>query len=629
MMADKRITKEQIELEEMIKGYATAYYTGESEVSDEVFDSLVDELRDKYPESEVLNMVGWGFDVSSADGAKADHLYGMTVGSIPKIKNVDSYKDERRTKYRVSAKLDGLSVVSYYENGVRVKAITRGNGHTGIDVTAKMHVISPETDKLMKDFTGALRGEVLCSNQSWYVVQRDYGDKYSNQRNFASGVLNSKGLTDQLKYLDYIIYKVVADPEDMVDNGFLTASLIGLVPSENIVPVTNCELDMKSLEDSYEYFKEAYPCDGLVITNVNFTRSDEGAIEYDEKALKFEAHIEETVVTGIEWSSSRTGRVVPVINFEPVLLSGAMVGKCTGNNAKMIKDLKVGVGSVIKVNRANEVIPHLVEVVTEVEPDLPKVCPKCGAKLEWDGVDLVCPYESDDIAYHFVTTVADVDGAGSMLYLRFIELFELSNADSVVNLISEARKDMNKFIKVIDDNVSGKSFRDKLVKMLEILIDKVDLQRALVACNIPGVSWTTAGKIISEYDGDLVNDILNDSIDYDKIYSINGIGGSVVDSIKSKSDTIRKVVEVLDIKTPEPEEEVKFYVAITGALSMKRDDFDKLLRSKGIQQSGNFNEVKYLITNNPDKQSSKMKKAVESGVEIISEEDFIDKFLNN
>ena len=62
---------------------------------------------------------------------------------------------------------------------------------------------------------------------------------------------------------------------------------------------------------------------------------------------------------------------------------------------------------------------------------------------------------------------------------------------------------------------------------------------------------------------------------------------------------------------------------------MKRDDFDKLLRSKGIQQSGNFNEVKYLITNNPDKQSSKMKKAVESGVEIISEEDFIDKFLNN
>lgn len=362
------------ELESLITKYATSYYSGESDVSDEYFDSLVDELRTLNPDSEVLKKTGWGFSPSGSK--KVKHLYGMHVGSLSKIHSASEFPERMIPSKdgefcRVSAKLDGLSVVSYYSAGKRVLAVTRGNGEEGKDVTQKMRVIDPSTDELFFGFTGAVRGEVLIDNRTWDRIKDRYGDNPSaNQRNVAAGIMNRNDNEDQvdedLKLLRYVVYKVVACEDVAYDGGFsipLTPDEFSKVPYVRLFK-ENFEIDIDSqFETLLEKFREDFPCDGLVLTKNYCTQTDKGEIVYDEVAYKFQAESKEVVVKEVTWSATRTGRVIPVVWFDPVPLSGALVQKATGFNARFILDNKIKKGVKILVTRSGEVIPHIMKVL--------------------------------------------------------------------------------------------------------------------------------------------------------------------------------------------------------------------------------------------------------------------------
>lgn len=626
------------ELESLIKKYASSYYTGVAEVPDEYFDGLVEELSILNPGSNLFDKPGWGYEPKE----KVPHLYDLTIGSLSKIHDASEIPESFGRNFFISPKLDGLSVVSYYLNGKRIKAVTRGNGKVGQNITAKMHVISPTTDNAPDErFTGAIRGEVVIECSAWNELVKKYGLEESpsaNPRNYAAGILNRNSIDEDFGYLTYIPYKIIAEDwghhlNHIDENDAFLCHWSGVRHIDAFADHMTLDEINWELKSQYDAWCEKYPCDGVVITDYKVTQ-DESNLKvniFREVAFKFPTESKEVVVTDVTWRATRTGRMQPRIWFDPVSLSGATVQKCTGFNAAFIRDSKINKGTVIEITRANEVIPHLKKIVsnTATEGLLPTECPSCGnVDLVWSGDDLICENENESqLAYRFVTTVAPVDGCGWSLYTEYLRLFEVDSLSSLVNFIKEIMEHV-----ALNDRLTpsllGPSTVRKLCKITIKLGEPIDPVSFLVGCNIKGISWNSVSSLLTVYP-EFIFDIRNRSVDWTKVSSVPGFGYKTVVSLQKFEDRIRQLAEVCKISAPvsKKETEVKFKVAITGSLSMKRSDFEKLLSEKGISTGSNFKEIKYLITNSPDSTSSKMKKAKDNGVEVISEVDFFERYL--
>lgn len=352
------------ELEAQIMYYATKYYSGEPEISDEQFDMLVDKLRKLNPNSKVLK-TGWGFEVN---GDKIKHKYAH-IGSLDKTKTYEDIPErfKQRTVY-ISPKLDGLSAVAYYENGRLVKGITRGNGEYGKDITNKLSIIlGKEIED--KTFTGAVRGELIISDLNWQMLL----DKYTNliaPRNFAAGIINRNEIDEDIQCIDMVVYKIVGQENRPILKNrdeilqWLKLNFKNCVPNY-YYPVLNLSSWSTYHESTFEDFKKlGYGLDGLVLTNsdVLYNNSTQGYV-YDEVAFKFNAETTIVTVTDIEWNLTRTQKLVPVICFDKCYISDAEIQRATGFNAKYIYENKICVGTQVEICRSGEVIPYILGVI--------------------------------------------------------------------------------------------------------------------------------------------------------------------------------------------------------------------------------------------------------------------------
>ena len=354
------------ELEYKIRYYAEKYYTGEPEISDELFDSLVDQLRQLKPDSKVLT-TGWGFEVK---GNKVKHKYSH-IGSLDKCKTYEEIPD--RFKYKkvfISPKLDGLSAVAYYENGKLVKGITRGNGEYGQDITDKLKIILG-AEIVDKTFTGAVRGELIISKVNWQNVLQKYPDLIA-PRNFAAGIINRKEIDPDIEFIDLVVYKIIGQENNPVktdrneillwlNNNFKHCIPIYYYPQLNEPSWNEYHLQ------TFETFKElGYELDGLVLTSeeVIYNYNTKGYV-YDEAAFKFQAETVDTTVKCVKWNLTKTNRLVPIVEFDPVQLSGAVIERATGHNAEFIYVNKITPGTRIVVCRSNEVIPYIMNVISD------------------------------------------------------------------------------------------------------------------------------------------------------------------------------------------------------------------------------------------------------------------------
>lgn len=631
------------ELESKIKQYAQSYYTGESEVPDEVFDSLIDNLKRINPNSEILTKPGWGYE---PDGDKVSHLYNLTIGSLPKVKSVDNISTDKflPSNCRVSAKLDGISVVSYYKDGRRFLSLTRGNGKEGKVVTDKIDIISPQTKELPQKFTGAIRGEVLFSNKNWELLKKNYEDKVTNPRNVAAGIMNRDYIDAHTEYLSYVVYKVIVSEEKVFTSNtntnntdmFRHMDSILLYNNFDRVPeftISRGQWYESDLIDCYSRFCLEYPCDGLVITDKKIKSNNNYELEYNEFAYKFKSESEEVEVIDVDWNATRTGRIIPRIWIEPIQLSGVTVQKCTGHNAAFIRDNKINKGTIIEITRSNEVIPYCLGVVSNYNNEglLPTTCPNCSAELVWKGEDLFCENENEDqMIYRFISTVGNIDGAGSSLYNKIIKLYGLTEFNDLLNFLDNLNSDNRRNLDIqINNEIGGEVTKEKCHKILDTISYNVNPVVFLVGCNVNGLSWKTADNLIKSYP-EYVNDIILNTVDYDKISTIDGFGYTTIEVLKNFEYRISELAKRLNFNTKDDKTDnigTKFLVAITGSLSMKRSQYIKMLESKGFEISSNFKKIKYLITNNPESNSSKIRKAIDNNVEIISEKEFENNFL--
>jgi DNA ligase (NAD+) len=355
--------------ENIIKENAREYYTtGEQKLSDEVFDALVEKVKESNPDSDVLDSTGWGYKPDSID--KIKHKY-CHVGSLSKVKTVADLLHKLNTEYvNVSAKLDGISCVLYFKQGKLDKALTRGDGTYGIDITNKLHYVKGFTYEIVdKTFTGAVRGEIFMTPMDYNKFKLKYPDA-KNARNSTAGLINSNEDTvspEDYGFMSLYVYTVVASEKQMsldVTNTYTLYKWLEL-NFDFVAPHTEININENAFLKLKEEYENQVTIDGLVITDTVVAFDEQSkCFNYNQVAWKFQDEVKIAVVKCIEWTMSKHNAYIPVVVFEePIELEGTQVQRATGYNAKWIKDMKIVSGSIVAVRKANMIIPQIIEVI--------------------------------------------------------------------------------------------------------------------------------------------------------------------------------------------------------------------------------------------------------------------------
>lgn len=620
------------------------YSSGTSPITDSEFDSLLEQLRKEDPASPLLE-TGHGYDISKTYGSKVGHKYGL-IGSLDKCHSwVEIPKELRHELLHFpwySLKLDGLSVVLYYENSKFVQAVTRGNGTTGIDITDKVSFILmnqlgfvPEIDtEIFPNFTGAIRGEILMTNSNFKKFTQLHSEA-KNSRNSTAGLINSKDVTSDLKFLNLYVYRIVGVESEVTESHlayshvWYTLCKFATATDDFIAPHTaDCKLQAATarsahFEDAMAKLKQRWynelPADGIVIAANNVERIGNELI-YNSIAYKYPSEITQSTVIDVLWDMSKTNYLIPRIQIEPVEIAGSTVQFCTGIHAQAIQACGVGPGSKIKITKANEIIPQMVQVLNTNPVILPDTCPECGHTLVWNGVHLQCPnrgcpnLQRQDILCWF-HSLAPTEGLGDTLILKF--LTEHFGKDVTIETIYA-------YGRLVPDPTSVQ--RNLFITAYNKLFDPgISIESAIRAINIPRFGDITAAKCPA-YSKELQLFLHTGKLS-DRLRSL---GDANFESLQHHSDKLSRLHLIQDqINWESTSAESRGEVCITGKLSVKRSVFESELKAQGFTISSSVKKTTaYLITDDPESGTSKNAAADKYNVPKISEAEFRKSVLN-
>lgn len=616
-----------------------AYYYGENEMmSNKEYDDLYDQLKRLEDESGIIYS-------DSPTQNLGDHIYS----SLPKLKHespmlsLDKTKDREALKKWLgnkegvlSWKLDGLTVVLTYQDGKLTKAVTRGNGLIGEEITenAKFFLNVP----LSIPFKGKLtvRGEAVISYSDFKEINDAEQGRYKNARNLASGSVRALD-TNQVKKrkVQVIIFEVIqGSEENLVTDKFTWVSHLGFTPVE--YEVVNADNILQKIQDfENRITSNNIPSDGLVLTfnDSAYGRSlgMTGKFPKHSMAFKWQDEVEETVLRLVEWNTSRMGLINPVAVFDPVYLEGTEVSRATLNNVSFIKDLHLGIGDTIEVYKANMIIPQVLSNKTRSDNlKIPDECPTCGAAtetVELNGTqtlrctNLDCPAKFLNKLIHFCSRDAmDIQGL-SKKTLEF--LIDKGWVSSLIDLYSLQAKEVQWSMIRGYSTVSVR----KILAAIESS-KHTESNRFLYALGIPKIGKHQSKALIQVY-GSWNNFVDHREEDFSQI---PGIGDCLNDNIHKwfndlyEQEHIKELSEMMIFEDMDVSAKGKFEgetFCITGKLSRNRSELVDYIEKNGGRVSGSVSKnTDYLINNDKGSSSSKNRKAIELGISIITENDF-------
>ena len=653
-------------LERELRLAAQLYYQdGSSFLTDEEFDKKADQLKSEDPDNSIFKEPSWGYSILSDNtfGQRCPHKYGRVTGLEKAYEYSDLPKEFRVDMLYAMPKLDGMSIAMYYEDSKLIQALTRGDYDEGIDVTDKVKLIVGD-HILSERFTGGIRGEIIMSKKSYEKYHMNHPDA-KNARNSVAGIINSKDITSDIKYLDIVVYSVLADKIFEEYNSYGTSYDSNITFSEaqdflisNYEHVASSEVltyldeatTVPKCENLFNHYLDTYPyeVDGVVVSLPTIQVNVKGVFNYDEIAIKFKGITAITKVTSIDWQMSKTHYAIPVINIEPVELDGALIRKCSGFHAQYIKDNDIKPGTVVEIERHGQVIPYVNKVISNTDGPSAIIdgCTECGESLEWDGCHLKCvnPYCGNAIIQDlmmWLNNVAPLDNFGDKLRIKFLRKY--LGKDLSVESVMES-KDIIGVCNLYKD-MSPSPLVSKQLLLFSEMCDKlftqsVPLVNALRALNIPRLGDKTSDKLADNpvlvdkiYEASLSADLSDED-------STVVVDGSLVDELReyigvaNGMSIISHIEKFSRLKYIYPRiikdtisVESNGRVAITGKLSVKRSDFEKDLKAHGWMVGDISKETDFLITDNPNSSSSKNKKADEWGIPKITEYDFRFNYL--
>ena len=676
-------------LTDLLNRASEAYYARDTEIMSNLeYDTLYDELRALEEETGLVMA-----------GSPTVHVGYAAVEELPRVRHERPMLSLDKTKSRedlaswlgdheglLSWKLDGLTVVLTYEGGKLSRAVTRGNGEIGEEITANaaafrnIPAVIPFAGRL------TLRGEAVIRYSDFTQINEEIAAeaaakglledvRYKNPRNLCSGSVRQLDSAVTAKrrvrfYAFTLVEAIPANDAPMPDFHNSRLAQLEFLQAQGFETVETEAVNGKTVQDAVARFEEKItgfdiPSDGLVLLldDIAYGESLGSTAKFPRNAIAFKwaDELQETTLTEVEWSASRTGLINPVAIFEPVELEGTTVRRASVHNVSIVRSLQLGIGDRVTVYKANMIIPQIAENLTRSgNLEIPCRCPVCSGptqiRREIDTEVLVCtnpecPAKKIKSFTLFASRSAmNIEGLSEMTLEKFI-------AEGFIHEFAD--------IYHLDDHrgaiVDMEGFGEKSYARLMESVEKsrtTTMPRLVYALGIAGIGAANARVLCDHFEDDIR---AIRSAPAEELGQIEGIGPvlaaavsawfadekntAVLDHLlKEVHPSVRESVRAAAQRSPGQADAAghgqgegdstgaqadpiagKIFV-VTGKVFhfANRDALKEYIADRGGKVTGSVSaKTDYLINNDVTSTSSKNKKAAELGIPILSEEDFM------
>lgn len=634
-----------------------AYYNGLGELmTDFEWDALFDELKTLEEQTGITVPDSPTIKVSADEFSGKKEVHEFAALSLAKTKSVsDIAKWASGKSIWISWKLDGLTLIATYDGGRLTKLVTRGDGHIGTNITHLAGSIDGVKRSIECKEHLVIRGEAVISYSDFEAYLASSGEEFANPRNLASGSLSLKNPDEVAKRnIRWKPFTLVHSERAFSSWGaqmeFLRSEGFSVVEHEKIsVPaVENISAVIDVWTKKVVEKINPYPVDGLVVVYDDVDFASTGSVTGHHAtrsgiAFKWQDESVDTKLKYIEWSSS-VGSITPVAVFESVDLEGTVVKRASLCNVSECERLGIGAqGTVVRVIKANKIIPKVVSVVEKVgDFEIPHKCPVCSmptaVKLSETGTKTLqctnplCPAKELCKFARFVSKAGlDIDGLAQETIAKFVS-----------NGWIKTFADIFRLVKHIDEISVMEGFGVKSAQNIASSLEKsrvVKPEKFLVALSIPGCGQDVAKKLLSAYPLRELLSVARQTDDLNVFSEIEGIGPvkssqfvSWCKEEKNISDTEDLFTEIeLEQPTISPQGTkcAGLVFVVTGEVShfSNREAFKEYVVSQGGKVSSAVSaKTSFLVNNDVESLSGKNQKAKKLGVPIISEDEFLRRF---
>ena len=598
-----------------------AYYNDEPLLSDNEFDIIQEYVKTKYPKNKILDQIG----APIQDKNKVTLPYHMA--SMDKIKPDTNALPKWKLKYSgpyvLSAKLDGISGLYSTENGV-AKLYTRGNGTVGQDISHLIpHLRLPTTPNV------SIRGELIMKKTTFL---EKYKNQFSNSRNLVAGIVNKKTVDpEQVKDVDFVAYEVIipslkpsgqmkflANKENVQD----TICVINEVKTD----ITNDMLSdmLVDWRNNYEY-----TIDGIIVANDDIydrtTKNPEHAFAFK---MVLSDQVAEAKVLNVLWSPSKDGYLKPRIQIEPVVLGGAKIEYATAFNAAFVEENKLGIGSLVKLVRSGDVIPHIMEVIEPAE------------KAKMPDVSYIWNDTHIDIVLEDVEADETVKEKNIIGFFKGLEVVGLG-AGNVKKIIRAGYDSVPKIISMsVDDFLTVDGFKKKMAEKvygsIHDKIDKSSLPSIMAVSNIFGRGFgeRKINPILEKFPDILSSDI-GEEEKIDLIKTIRGVEKKTAERFVKHIPKFMEFIKVAKLESklqdlPQPIEKDTSHplydksIIITG---FRNKELSDELKTIGASESTSVSKNTFaVVVKSKDEITGKVEAAEKKNIPIYTIDEFKNKF---
>ena len=595
-----------------LKYYNEAYRSGDAVISDAEYDTLIEQLKELDPNNSFLDEVG----VEISDKERERKL-PIIMASMNKIKSMEEISDWCRlkgistdTEVVLTPKYDGLSLCV---DESADKATTRGDGKVGQASDEHYKLIKNHLSKDSNIFKFTY-GEVMMSKVAF---ASKYAANFANPRNLVAGLINNKSATEPLKDTEFIKYGGVLN--DSVKFGLKTDILNELNLSQEIkVPfkvVKISELSEDYLVDLFKQWSENYEIDGLIVevndlslqAKLGRERSTNNPVwarafkspQFEQSAI--------TTVLEISWNISKQGYLKPILRIEPVRLDGVTVSNVTANNARFVKDMGLGVGAKIRVVRSGMVIPLVKEVIEPVEFEMPNI-----ENIGWNEneVELITLTETKEQKFKQLVSFFEILGVENAGEGVFAQLWDAGyqTVKQILELKPSQMENLEGF---------GKRKAEIVYNAIQSKVKNVELSKLQHATGIFKMLGSKKLALLEEF---------KEKPTVEQVMAIEGFAEKSALSYIEGFDKFNDFIKDLPITIAEKKPVQKASNELDGKsfcfTGVRCKDLEPIIESKGGKiASGVSKNLTYLVAKDPGSGSSKLVKAEQLGVILLSVED--------
>ena len=614
------------ELESQLEKCLDAYELGESLISDDDYDHYKRILTQLRPNGNFLLKIG---NKPKRNKETLPFILGSLTNKFENDIQAWLDKNDNGSGFVLSHKLDGVAIECEYTNGLLTGAWLRGDHYEGENITAKALKFVPNIITYPEELTTIpnklyFKGEILLNCEPETIG-------YKTKRNAAAGIINRDD-HNKLQYL-YILFHTWANPFEIgeefgftcVDNEYERIEFMNSIFGDKYIVYNSLVPEKKevlSWTKSMIEKETQYDKDGVVITSND---SEVENIKLPEKkiAFKFNKMSVEAEVVNVEWNTSRTGKIIPVVVVKPVTLGGATIQRATGFHAKFIYENYIVPGTIVKLVRSGDVIPYIESVIKHNQTiDIIASCPTCGQY----------PLGTDETNTHIYCINPNCPAQTQKGIAYFFEKLGLENfsekmltslgCTNVIDVYNLKRENILKL-----DGWAETSTDDFLNRIEQT--KKARPEKILAALGVEGLGTTTSKLVLENFSFKEIMESLDNpqqlqNVVY-KLIQVKGLGAKKVSSIMKGLKENKELLNNFISLTNGIENNVGPLTGksfcITGSLSKPRKAYEQVIEKYGGSNTS-ISSCNYLICNTPS-DSSKFQKAKDKGVKIITEQELI------